>query len=103
MKAGEIREGGRNEGHKFSNELLSGPDEGFASVAQWTFEFIGEGSARQPGQSGAGDGASGAVGAESKESAWVARGYSRGGMEGKLSAKQFFVEGTNSLERLLPS
>ena len=72
MKAGEIREkgadlfsdtGGRD---KFANELLSGPDEGFASVEQGTFAFIGERSARQPGQSGAGDGASGAIRAEAK-------------------------------------
>ena len=36
MKAGEIREGGRNEWYEFANELLSGPDEGFASIAQGT-------------------------------------------------------------------
>ena len=65
MKAGEIREGGRNEGHKFSNELLSGPDEVFASVVAGALAFTGDGAARQPRQSGAGDGASGAVGSES--------------------------------------
>jgi hypothetical protein len=83
VKAGEIREGGRNEWYKFANELLSGPDEGFASVAQGTFEFIGKGSARQPGQSGAGNGASGAVGTESEKPARVARGHSRGCVERK--------------------
>ena len=46
VKAGEIRKGGRNERYQFANELLSGPDAGFASIAQGTFAFIAEGSAR---------------------------------------------------------
>ena len=83
MKAGEIREGWRNEGHELADELFARPHEAGASVVERALEVVAVGAVVVLREAACGDGTARPIRAETKQAMAVRGPHAGRRVQGK--------------------